>query len=177
VTASPDAPPPDDKDWTWVLERPCPECGFDAAAIRHEQLPALIRHSAAQFETALSDPLASQRRAELVWSPLEYACHVRDACRIFDTRLRLMLDEHDPSFPNWDQDATALEQRYWAQDPATVAAELAQAAAGVADDFAAVCDDQWGRSGRRSNGSMFTVDTLGRYFVHDLIHHTRDIGG
>lgn len=24
---------PDDKDWTWVLERPCPECGFDTAAI------------------------------------------------------------------------------------------------------------------------------------------------
>lgn len=23
----------DDKDWTWVLERPCPECGFDTAAI------------------------------------------------------------------------------------------------------------------------------------------------
>ena len=23
---------PDTKDWTWVLERPCPECGFDAAA-------------------------------------------------------------------------------------------------------------------------------------------------
>ena len=24
---------PDDKDWTWVLERPCPECGFDAATV------------------------------------------------------------------------------------------------------------------------------------------------
>ena len=25
---------PDDKDWTWVLERPCPECGFDASALQ-----------------------------------------------------------------------------------------------------------------------------------------------
>ena len=24
---------PDDKDWTWVLERVCPECGFDARSI------------------------------------------------------------------------------------------------------------------------------------------------
>lgn len=22
----------DDKDWTWVIERACPECGFDAGA-------------------------------------------------------------------------------------------------------------------------------------------------
>ena len=21
---------PDDKDWTWVLERPCPDCGYNA---------------------------------------------------------------------------------------------------------------------------------------------------
>ena len=24
---------PDVKDWTWVLERPCPECGLDASAV------------------------------------------------------------------------------------------------------------------------------------------------
>ena len=24
---------PDDKDWTWVLERTCPECGFTASAV------------------------------------------------------------------------------------------------------------------------------------------------
>jgi hypothetical protein len=23
-------PRPDDKNWTWVLERPCPACRFDA---------------------------------------------------------------------------------------------------------------------------------------------------
>ena len=23
----------DTKDWTWVLERPCPDCSFDAAAL------------------------------------------------------------------------------------------------------------------------------------------------
>ena len=28
-----DAITPDDKDWTWVLERPCPECGFDTRTI------------------------------------------------------------------------------------------------------------------------------------------------
>jgi len=31
---------PDTKDWTWVLERPCPECGFDATAIAVTELAA-----------------------------------------------------------------------------------------------------------------------------------------
>ena len=29
VDPAPGTPvPPDTKDWTWVLERPCPDCGF-----------------------------------------------------------------------------------------------------------------------------------------------------
>ena len=27
---------PDDKDWTWVLQRECPECGFDASSLPPE---------------------------------------------------------------------------------------------------------------------------------------------
>ncbi len=61
------------------------------------------------------------------WSPLEYACHVRDVFRIFDARLGLMLTEDDPTFANWDQDVTAVDDAYGEQDPATVAAELVDA--------------------------------------------------
>ena len=32
MSTAPDAITPDTKDWTWVLERTCPECGFDPAA-------------------------------------------------------------------------------------------------------------------------------------------------
>ena len=34
---------PDDKDWTWVLQRPCPECGFDASALAPEGVAPLLR--------------------------------------------------------------------------------------------------------------------------------------
>jgi hypothetical protein len=110
-----------------------------------------------------------------VWSPLEYACHVRDVFRIFDRRLHLMLDEEDPTFANWDQDETALAERYWAQDPAVVAAELAAAGDAVAASFAAVDGMQWQRRGRRSDGAVFTVESFGRYFVHDWVHHSWDV--
>ena len=78
-----------------------------------------------------------------VWSPLEYACHVRDVFRICDGRLALMLTEDDPTFANWDQDATAVDDAYGEQDPATVAAELVDAASELADRFDAVIGDQW----------------------------------
>ena len=175
MTDEPIAPDPDDKDWTFVLARPCPGCGFDAAAASRTEIPALVRSSVQEFEAALARHDAATRPAPQVWSPLEYACHVRDVCRIFGVRLGRMLTEDDPIFANWDQDATALEDRYWAQDPATVSAELAAAGAQIADAFAAVAGDEWQRPGRRSNGSVFTVESLGRYFVHDLVHHVADI--
>jgi hypothetical protein len=43
--------------------------------------------------------------------------------------------------------------------------------------FAAVPDGAWGRIGLRSNGSRFTVATLGQYFVHDVVHHLADVNG
>ena len=42
-------------------------------------------------------------------------------------RVGRMLAEDDPHYENWDQDATAIEDRYDEQDPATVAGELAAA--------------------------------------------------
>ena len=71
------------------------------------------------------------------WSPLEYACHVRDVLRLYDQRLELMLSQDDPLFPNWDQDETAVADRYAEQDPAEVAAALRQAALAIAGRFEA----------------------------------------
>jgi hypothetical protein len=176
VTAEPLVPAPDDKDWTWVLQDLCPECGFDAAAMNPSELPEYTRIVVAAFVAALARPDAAERPAPEVWSPLEYGCHVRDVCLLFDQRLQLMLAEDDPLWANWDQDETALESQYWTQDPAAVAQELAVAAVQIASSFADVKDDQWQRPGRRSNGSVFTVETLGRYFVHDLVHHVYDLG-
>jgi hypothetical protein len=111
-----------------------------------------------------------------VWSPLEYGCHVRDVFRLFDTRLGLMLSTYDPLFANWDQDETAVAERYGEQDPTVVAVELLAAGDAVAASFAAVEGDQWERPGRRSDGAAFTVRSFGRYFVHDPVHHLHDVG-
>jgi hypothetical protein len=167
---------PDDKDWTWVLERPCPECGFDPATTASERIPALIRHNAGEWQEILARPDVRTRPDDSTWSPLEYACHVRDVFRLYDHRLHRMLDEDDPTYANWDQDATAVEDRYGEQDPGTVATDLATAAEQLAASFDAVAGDQWQRTGTRSDGARFTVQSFSTYLVHDPIHHVWDVG-
>lgn len=178
--AAPDAADqiqPDTKDWTWVLEQPCPECGLAAGAVATDQVPALVRAYGLRWAEVLRRPDAGVRPAPGVWSPLEYACHVRDVCGVFRGRVELMLAEENPTFPNWDQDATALEHRYAEQEPARVAAELVAAANEIAEVFALVSGEQWSRRGLRSNGSSFSVRTLAQYFVHDVAHHLHDVRG
>lgn len=62
---------PDGKDWTWVIERPCPARHFDAADV-------------------------AARADDAAWSPLEYGCHVRDVHLVYAGRVRRMLAEADP---------------------------------------------------------------------------------
>ncbi len=167
---------PDLKDWTWVLERPCPECGFVGSSVDRNDIGAMIRENAVAWVAVLGGAGVAIRTREDRWSALEYACHVRDVLRIYDERLARMRTEDDPLFANWDQDASAVEDDYAGQDPAVVAIELVMAANRLADAFEAVADEEWARPGRRSDGAAFTIDSFGRYFIHDPIHHLGDVG-
>ena len=168
---------PDTKDWTWVLQRPCGECGFDTSSFPREAVPRIIRDNAAKWELVLEAADVRTRPSPQVWSPLEYACHVRDVFRLYDYRLGLMLNQDDPLYPNWDQDETAVQDRYSEQDPARVNQELLEAAQTLAERFETVTGDAWERPGRRSDGARFTVETFARYMVHDPVHHLHDVTG
>lgn len=173
--SEPIAPEPDDKDWTWVLERPCPQCGWTAGD------PMLVadwlRGTIPRWRAVLARADVAERPEPQVWSALEYACHVRDVCALFGVRVLSMLQQHDPAFANWDQHATALDDRYWEQDPATVAEQYAVEAERTAAIFDTVSGDAWQRPGTRSNGSRFTVASLVNYFQHDIAHHLHDVDG
>jgi hypothetical protein len=166
---------PDDKNWTWVLDATCPECGFDGRRVAAADVAAMTRANAAEWPALLADPRAAERPNDHTWSALEYGCHVRDVLRLYLLRLDLMLDEDAPRFANWDQDVTAVEDRYHEQDPLAVAAELVVAGEALADRFAQVTGEQWARTGHRSDGVTFTIDTFARYFIHDPVHHVWDV--
>jgi hypothetical protein len=169
---------PDGKDWTWVLDRSCPECGLDTQSFALAAIPAMLRVNAGQWHALLTGPGDHRQRPEPAkWSALEYGCHVRDVLRLYDTRLTLMLTVDGPHYLNWDQDASAIDDRYADQDPPYVAAELVSAAGFIAARLAAIAGDQWQRTGYRSDGAAFTVETFARYFIHDPIHHLYDVTG
>ncbi|WAP51799.1 hypothetical protein OL239_19080 [Arthrobacter sp. ATA002] len=62
---------PDTKNWTWVLDRPCPECGFDAAATDFSDVPGLLRDSAEDWRHILAGPAAAAAFAAVEPSQLE----------------------------------------------------------------------------------------------------------
>ncbi len=101
---------PDTKNWTWVIERPCPECGFDASAYGDADIAPVILDNASSWPAVLARPTVRDRPNDSTWSPLEYAAHVRDVLAVYRQRLRLMGETDDPLYPNWDQDATGVAE-------------------------------------------------------------------
>jgi hypothetical protein len=87
----------------------------------------------------------------------------------------MMLEVDDPTYPNWDQNATAIEQRYDEQSPADVVIELEKAATALSGRFDALAEEEWTRTGTRSDGARFTVESFGRYLIHDPVHHVNDV--
>lgn len=165
----------DDKDWTWTIEQRCPDCGFDPASVDVADLPDLVRRATDPWAQVVARPTARRRPSPATWSPIEYAAHVRDVCAVMASRVDLMLDQDAPTLPNWDQDEAAVLGRYERTDPRIVIRELLAARDRLNASFERVQDDEWSRTGLRSNGSEFSVRTLGRYAVHDLIHHLHDV--
>jgi hypothetical protein len=174
VTAPPEVPR-DEKDWTWVLSAPCSACRFDASTTSAPDALAEMRRAIDTLAAAVHRPDARQRPQPAVWSPVEYACHVRDMCRVFGARLALMRATTDPLFASWDQDETALAENYWAQDPDVVERELREERDRLLADFGTVDGEEWQRPGRRTDGSLFTIDSLARYMAHDAVHHAWDV--
>src|SRR4051812_42701220 len=167
----------DTKDWTWVLSRPCPECGFDASLVTPATVPGTVTSMLPRWRAALRRSDVADRPDDSTWSVLEYSCHVRDVFTLFDHRLSLMLAEDNAQFDDWDQDQTAIEQDYASADPAEVAVELTAEGEQIAASFARVTEEDWDRKGTRSNGSVFTVQTFAQYFLHDVVHHLHDVDG
>ncbi|MEE6273071.1 DinB family protein [Georgenia sp. MJ206] len=165
---------PDTKDWSWVLRHPCPDCGFDPAGASAHVVGGRIADALTPWPEILAAPGAAARPAPGAWSPLEYGCHLRDVCTVFAARLSSMLEDDDPTFPDWDQDAAAVAGRYGSADPGEVARSLDGAGKRLAARFAELAPHELERPGRRSDGAVFTAGSLGQYLLHELVHHAWD---
>ena len=164
---------PDTKDWTWVLAAALP-----GVRLRHRSAsparpsPAMLRENAAAWPARAGRGRRRRARpAPDTWSPLEYGCHVRDVFRLYDYRLRLMLDRGRPAVPEL---GPGRDRRRRALRRAGSGRRCGRAGRGrraPGRPVRRVTGDQWERTGRRSDGAAFTVESFARYFVHDPVHH------
>ena len=172
-------PPPevlgDDRDWTFAIDQGCTECGFEP--FPPNLMGDRLRSAAARWRPVLQRVDATQRPAKQTWSPVEYACHVRDMITVLQQRVEAMLNQRNPDLADFDGDAEAVRREYGRADRQTVLAELTQNAQATADLVDTVDGQQWELPGRRSDGFEFTIATLCLYIGHEMEHHLYDVNG
>lgn len=167
---------PDTRDWSFVMTQACPECGFTPGQPL-ASYASRLRDAAARWDAVLARPGLTVRPEPDVWSPLEYACHVRDVIVVFDGRLGAMLSSDNPTFEGWDGERAAVDDDYNSQDPRSVSDAIAGATREAAGRFDQLRPEDWQRPGLRSDGQAFTVASLADYWLHEVQHHLHDVNG
>ncbi len=157
----------------------CAQCGFaydlgDAGSAG----PALVA-GAARFASVLdADPSDVRRRPRAdVWSPLEYACHVRDVLLVQRERVLAARRRDRPTFEPMGRDERVEHDGYALQDPPVVARQMADAAAMFANVLARLGDADWDRTvfygyPARAERSLRWVAV---HTVHEMHHHLDDV--
>jgi hypothetical protein len=158
----------------------CDDCAFEYDAVPRAAIAGRLRDAATRYTArlgALDDAALRVHPVAGAWSALEYACHVRDIFWIQTARVRLALNEWEPSFEPMRRDERALEERYNDQPIATVASDLHEGAAALADTFDGLSSEEWQRCGFYNwpTRQLRTVEWIGRHTVHEAEHHWRDI--
>src|SRR5262249_52277705 len=135
-----------------TLSESCADCGFIYAQTRTELLAWLqsdINAFVARFE-GIDASRVRVRPEPDTWSPLEYACHVRDVLRVMRERIDLAQREFEPTFTPMRRDERAVEERYNEQDPAVVAKEITEAGTALVAQLRSLNDEGWARRGTYS---------------------------
>lgn len=175
MTTSPMPVPPETRDWLHVLDAGCDECGW--RPLEATDVADALASAVPRWRRVLDRPDATERPAPTTWSPVEYACHVRDMVRLLGERTSAMLAADDPQFENWDGDVKAVELDYFSVPPGRIALDLERRVGKTAAVLRTVTGAQWQRRGHRSDGVGFTVASLAQFMAHEVAHHLKDVHG
>ena len=162
----------------------CDDCGFvyadhDAASEADEIAGLGPRYGA--LLTVPAEPAAARRLRTRpgpdVWSPVEYACHVRDVLLAQRERLLQALVEEEPGFVPIYRDRRPKLAGYGDELPEQVAAEIGFAAGLVARVFGRLDPAAWRRTCVYNfpEPSVRTLLWLAQHTLHEGEHHLLDI--
>lgn len=155
----------------------CGECGFrDDALTMADAIEALPAFGPRYRErlTEVEPALLRRRPGPDVWSPLEYAAHVRDVFAWYDEWVGRSLVEDRPVVLAPTPDDAAELGRYNETHPEEVAVALAANAERLAATFEGIPEEAWPLVHVR-RGHERSVLFTARRAVHEGDHHLLDI--
>jgi len=157
----------------------CEECGFEYHENAFSKAAASIRAGSADLAAALSGSRAdaATRRQPGRWSPLEYACHVRDMLLVQRERLLAGLRLDRPICEPMGRDERVELDGYAEQDPADVARQLRDAAQLFAGDLDRLSPAGWDRTVGYTypHRAERSLRWLAIHTEHEVTHHLLDV--
>jgi hypothetical protein len=171
----------------WPADRPqckiapvevCEECGLRYDSTAPEGVGSGICDGVAEFVgllAAIDDP--ARRRRHGLWSPLEYACHLRDMLLVQRERVLLARRVERPVAVPMGRDERVEHDGYAEQDPADVARQLNNAAALFANVLKRLPESDWKRTVLYSypEPADRTLAWVAAHTLHEVRHHLLDI--
>jgi DinB superfamily len=162
----------------------CSECGFVYDEVPVDEIPARLTSLGPDYRDRLvsGDPPVARgglrNRPDLdVWTPLEYACHLRDLLEVQRARLALALTEECPTFAPMGREELVVIRRYDEQDPVVVADQIDGRTEALALAFGALDAAQWRRTAIYNwpAPAERSMAWMARHTVHEGEHHLGDI--
>jgi hypothetical protein len=157
----------------------CEECGFEydeaGAGQSGRNIVALVE----RLVPLLLDPsgdLVSRREPE-VWSPLEYACHIRDVLLVQRERVLMARRVDRPTLEPMGREERVDHDGYREQDAADVARQVIDAGRLFAGVLARLGPADWDRCVvyNYPSPSERSLRWVAVHTVHEVRHHLQDI--
>jgi hypothetical protein len=157
----------------------CGQCGFEYDESAAAGAGRAILAGAAELAAILEDGAAdlTSRREPGRWSPLEYACHVRDVLLVQRERLLAARRLDRPVCEPMGRDERAELDGYAGQRPDDVARQLGDAGQLFANDLARLGAADWNRLVIYPYPSPAerSLRWLALHTMHEVRHHLLDV--
>ncbi len=120
--------------------------------------------------------VATRRDAD-VWSPLEYACHVRDVLLVQRERVLAARRTERPAFAPMGRDERVAHDGYAEQAVGDVSRQLLDASLMLANVFGRLDTDDWDRTVMYNYPKRFerSLRWVAVHTLHEVRHHLLDV--
>jgi hypothetical protein len=156
----------------------CADCGFTYVTTAESTGIAIVE-GATTIGRLVTDrgSKVTLRPQAATWSPLEYACHVRDVLLVQRERVLLARRRETPALEPMGRDERVEHDGYAHQDPDDVARQLADAALMFANALSRLDASDWERTVMYNYPAPAerSLRWLAVHTLHEVRHHTADV--